>query len=308
MKKTFIIVAMALCLASFSFCQVSLFAQNATAQETPAPHATEYTFHYQGMDRTYYLYVPEEIKEKAPLVFVLHGYGGHAKGYEPRMMEVAKENGFVVCYPQGAKDGKGKACWNVGYPFQQGLKTDDVGFICSLAKYLQKSHKLSKANTFLTGMSNGGEMCYLLAYKRPDAFAALAPIAGLTLNWMIQDLTPKKAIPLMEVHGTADVTSYWVGDPTNKYGWGAYMAVPMAVNFWASQAKCTHEEVSLLPLISGRNQVILHKYLGDTPAWKGGPAIEVRLYEVTGGPHSWSDKDMDTCTEVWSFFKQYLHK
>jgi polyhydroxybutyrate depolymerase len=306
MKNTFIFAAMALCLASFSLSQGSLSAQSSSSQETSALQAAEFHFRYQGMDRTYYMYVPDGIKQNSPLVFVLHGYGGHAKGYEPRMMVVAKENGFAVCYPQGAKDGKGKTCWNVGYPFQEGLKTDDVGFVCSLAKYLQKHYDLSKANTFLTGMSNGGEMCYLLAYKRPDAFGALAPIAGLTLNWMIQDLTPKKAIPLMEVHGTADVTSYWVGDPTNKYGWGAYMNVPMAVNFWAAQAKCTHEEVIQLPLIPGRNQVTLHKYLGDTPAWKGGPAIEVRLYEVTGGPHSWSDKDMDTCAEVWSFFKQYL--
>ena len=55
--------------------------------------------------------------------------------------------------------------WNVGYPFQAGLKTDDVDFLCKLARYLQKEYNLSRHNTFLTGMPNGGEMCYLMAEK-----------------------------------------------------------------------------------------------------------------------------------------------
>lgn len=261
---------------------------------------------YKGVDRTYYLYKPDGLSDGAPLVLVLHGYGGSAAKWKQRMFEVADENGFAVCYPQGEKDAKGKTCWNVGYPFQEGLKTDDVGFICALAKHLQKKEALSSLNTFCTGMSNGGEMCYLLAFERPDVFAALAPIAGLTLNWMMKDLKPSRAVPLMEVHGTSDVVSYWTGDPDNEYGWGAYMNVPMAVAFWAAQARCTHEIVEKLPLLEGSNQVTLHKYMGGVPAWKGGPETQVRLYEVAGGNHSWSDKDMDTCAEIWKFFSIYL--
>ena len=41
-------------------------------------------------------------------------------------------------------------------------------------------------------------------------------------------------------------------------------------------------------------------------AWKGGPEIEIRLYEIIGGKHSWGLNDMDTCEEIWKFFSMYL--
>ena len=70
------------------------------------------------------------------------------------------------------------------------------------------------------------------------------------------------------------------------------------------QARCTYEETTELPLV--RNKVILHTYKGGEPAWKGGPATEVRLYEVVGGKHTWALNDMDTCREIWKFFSIYL--
>lgn len=269
-----------------------------------AQEAKEFHYRHQGMDRTYWLYLPENLPEDAPLVILLHGYKASAKGYRPEMMEVARENGFALCYPQGALDGRGKTCWNVGYPFQNDLKTDDVDFISSLARHLQKKHGLSRQNTFLTGMSNGGEMCYLMAYLKPEEFAAFAPIAGLSMEWSYKKYDAKKAVPLMEVHGTMDRTSRWEGDPFNEGGWGAYLAVPQAVGYWAAQAGCTYEETIEMPLI--RNKVILHTYKGGEPAWKGGPATEVRLYEVIGGKHTWALNDMDTCREIWKFFSMYL--
>lgn len=289
--KTILRAALTLVCASFFWM--------ASAQE-----AKELHYRHQGMDRTYWLYMPEDLPEDAPLVILLHGYKASAEGYRPEMMEVAKENGFALCYPQGALDGRGKTCWNVGYPFQEDLKTDDVDFLCSLARHLQKEHGLSRKNTFLTGMSNGGEMCYLMAYLKSDVFAAFAPIAGLSMEWSYKKYDAKKAVPLMEVHGTMDRTSRWEGDPFNEGGWGAYIAVPQAVGYWAAQARCTYEETIEMPLV--RNKVILHKYKGGEPAWEGGPAVEVRLYEVIGGKHTWALNDMDTCKEIWEFFKIYL--
>ena len=263
----------------------------------------EYKIKHGGMERSYWLYLPEN-HENAPLVLCLHGYGGKAEGYRPELLEVAKENGFALCYPQGAKAPKGKTGWNVGYPKQEGMKTDDVDFVCDLVKHLQKTHKLSKKNTFYSGMSNGGEMCYILATLKPDVFSAYATIAGLTMEWLYKDHRPKKAVPIMEVHGTMDKTSMWEGDPFNTGGWGAYISVPQAVGVWVAEARCTHEVTEELPLL--RNKVILHRYMGGEPAWEGGPATEVRLYEVVDGKHSWALDDMDTCREMWKFFSMYL--
>ena len=272
--------------------------------EASAQEARRFTMKHGGMEREYWLYLPSGMKENAPLVILMHGYGGKAEGYRPEMIAVAEENGFALCYPQGAVDGKGKTCWNVGYPFQKDLKTDDVDFICTLTRHLQKKYGLSRENTFCTGMSNGGEMCYLLACLKPEVFAAFAPIAGLSMEWSYRKFDAKRPVPLMEVHGTADKTSLWAGDPDNESGWGSYLAVPQAVAYWAAQAKCTHEETTEMPPV--RNKVILHTYKGGEPAWKGGPDIEVRLYEVVGGKHTWALNDMDTCREIWKFFSIYL--
>lgn len=270
---------------------------NAQAQE-------KYQFRHQGLDREYWMYIPENLPEQAPLVFVLHGYGGKAEGYCPQMIETARKHGFAVCYPQGEKDPKGKTGWNVGYPKQEGMKTDDIDFICDLARHVQKKFSLSRKNTFFSGMSNGGEMCYIMAMQHPEAFSAYASVAGLTMEWAYRSMSPKMAVPLMEIHGTADKTSLWEGDPDNNCGWGEYISVPLAVGVWAAEAKCTHTETVELPVRN--NKVLMHRHLGGSPAWEGGPEIEVRLYEVVGGKHSWAHKDMDTCEEIWKFFSKYL--
>lgn len=263
--------------------------------------AQKYTIKDQGIERIYYFYKPADLKPNSPLVVVLHGYGGKADGYRNEFQDLADEMGFAVCVPQGSKDKKNKNCWNVGYPFQDSMKVDDIKFLKKLVKCLQKEHSLSAENTFCTGMSNGGEMCYLLAYEAPETFAAFAPIAGLTMKWMIKDLVAKQPVPLMEVHGTADKTSLWEGDVDDKGGWGAYIAVPAAVANWISINKCTHREVEELPLLSEKsNKVTLHRYLG------GDNGTEVWLYEVHGGGHTWAMKDLDTPREIWKFFSKYL--
>lgn len=176
-------------------------------------------FRHGGMERSYRLYVPDSLAAGRPLVIMLHGYGGTASPEAFGILAAARRYGFAACFPQGAADARGKSCWNVGYPFQEGLQTDDVDFICSLAGYLVGEYGLDARNVFCTGHSNGGEMCYLMAYRRPDVFAAVAPIAGLTLEWMYHDLEASKPIPLMELHGTEDKTSLWCGDPRNEGGW-----------------------------------------------------------------------------------------
>ena len=251
-----------------------------------------------GLERTYRLYLPEGVPDNAPLVFVLHGYGGNFNLDRYGMNEAADRHGFAVCYPQGVKDGRGKTCWNVGYPFQADMTVDDVSFLCELAGLLQDKYGLSRKNTFCTGMSNGGEMCYLLAYSRPDVFAAVAPVSGLTLEWMYRDCDTPAPIPLFEIHGTEDRTSAWEGDLENKGGWGAYLPVEIAVGYWVAANRCVREQTDTLAL--RRHPVVAHRFVGGT----GGN--EVWLYEVVDGGHSWAEKDMDTSEEIWRFFGRFV--
>lgn len=277
-----------------------LISWTASAQEMK-----HYKMQHEGLEREYYLLVPDSMDSHKPLVIMLHGYGGDADGYRPEMAQAAMKYGFALCVPQGwPAPLTGKKGWNVRYPKQEGMPSDDVSFVLALASRLQSELGTTPASTFLTGMSNGGEMCYIMAWQHPEAFRAIASVAGLTMAWLPEEnRLPDAHVPFMEIHGTGDHTSEWGGDPTGEFGWGEYLAVPLAVGNIVTMDKCRTEEVTELPLKDPETpsrQVILHRYLGGTDG------CEVRLYEVVGGKHSWHLTDIDTCDEIWSFFRLWL--
>ena len=259
----------------------------------------------QGLTRTYHLYIPDNLPSGAPLVFILHGYGGSAESYlnntSLTFKKLADEEKVMLCYPQATKDPKPNTGWNVYYPWQiDRMAVDDCEFICNLAKHLQSTYNLSEKNTFLTGMSNGGEMCYLMAYRKPEAFGAIASMAGLTLVEMAKRHNYTKPVAFMEVHGTGDKTSRWEGDPTNQYGWGAYLAVPLAVEAVAAGNKCMYQETK--EIATKANRIQLHRYYGS-PSGK-----EVHFYEVTNGVHNWATDSFDSCKVIMEFFKKNMAK
>ena len=251
-----------------------------------------------GYQRQLVMYLPDGLQPDAPLVFILHGYGAGIWRENP-MLAAADRHGFAVCLPQGLKDSQGEPSWNVGYPFQQGWKVDDVKALCHMAHYVQKHYRLSRQNTFLTGMSNGGEMCYLMAYSNQSTFKAVAPIAGLTMAWIYEQMEAPRPIPLMEIHGTEDRVSEWMGDMENKGGWGAYLPVPLAIGYWIAKNRCSHEQVENMQGNEG-HLIIKHRYSSPTTG------CDVWLYEVVGGVHSWFTNDIDTGEEVWQFFSRYV--
>lgn len=254
-----------------------------------------------GHMRHLVMYLPDGMQKGAPVVFVLHGYGAGIWRENP-LVATADRHGFAVCIPEGLRDPQGERSWNVGYPFQRGWKVDDVKALCRMARYVQKRYHLSRENTFLTGMSNGGEMCYLMAYSKQKTFKAVAPIAGLTMAWMYERMDAPRPIPLMEIHGTEDRVSEWTGDMENKGGWGAYLPVPVAIGYWVAKNRCTGEQVERIESIQGQegHPIIKHRYSGSTTG------CDVWLYEVVGGVHSWFTSDMDTGEEIWQFFARYI--
>lgn len=294
-----------------------------TGYQSPRERCEKVSFKDQGIVRDAFLYRPSKHAGTAdsvfsdsagsgdeasgqtdgmPLVVVLHGYGGKALGDGLRFIELADLHGFAVCWPQGAEDGTGHSCWNVGYPFQAGYRIDDTAYLRRLVRHLQKNFGVSRRNVFLTGMSNGGEMCYKMAAEHPETFSAIASIAGLTLTSMSTDY--RRPIPFMEVHGTADKTSAWDGDPQNKGGWGAYLSVPSAVSHIVSANRCVALNTTEIP--AEHKRVILHHFTEGIPSRKGGPSSEVLLYEVRGGDHSWSERYIPTCDLIWEFFSRYV--
>ena len=263
-------------------------------------------FDDNGEARDYYLYIPNSIEENAPLVFVLHGYSGSAGGIMSYsgMNEIARINGFAVCYPQGISDQSGYNFWNVGYEFHSDQTVDDVNFLSNLASYLQYEYDLSPEKTFSTGFSNGGDMSYMLACEANDVFQAIAPVAGAMMLEIYNncDSTP---IPVFEIHGDNDNVTLWEGDMQNNDGWGAYYSTMAGIDFWVEINECQNNEQTFMPDSDPNDgsRILNHRYFDCNDN------TEVWLYQVIDGEHDWpgsfGNMDINTSEEIWSFFSQY---
>ncbi len=80
----------------------------------------KYTMVYGDTVRTYRMYLPDAVKEGAPLVVYTHGYGSKTR-WRNDLNAVADSCGFAVCYPDGMPDSRGNESWKVGYPSQAAM-------------------------------------------------------------------------------------------------------------------------------------------------------------------------------------------
>jgi polyhydroxybutyrate depolymerase len=266
-------------------------------------------FSHDGLSREYYLYLPDSMEVDSPLLFVFHGYSGSASSIMnySGLNQIADDNGFAVCYPQGLIDEWDYAFWNVGYDWHVDETVDDVGFSTSLAQYLQTEYNLSAQNTFSTGMSNGGDMSYLLACQASDVFKAVAPVAGCMMTWLYNSCVPLNPIPVFEIHGTDDDVTWWDGaDENNNDGYGPWESVDTTFNFWTQLNSCTEFIIDTLPDIdmSDGSYVVSHKNTN------GLNNNEVWLYEVVNGGHDWpgayGNMDFNSSEEIWNFFENFI--
>ena len=80
---------------------------------------------------------------------------------------------------------------------------NDVVFLTSLAKHLQKEFHTDAEKTFVAGFSNGGYMSYSLIAQARDIFKAAAIVSGLLHKRVFRKGTPKPT-PIIHLHGTDD--------------------------------------------------------------------------------------------------------
>lgn len=111
------------------------------------------------MERTYKLHLPAGLPENAPLVVVLHGYGGNNNPDRFAMNATADRHGFAVATRRAPKTDATKSCWNVGYPFQADMTVDDVRFLTELVRHLQKNARTEPAQRLLHGHVRTAERC-----------------------------------------------------------------------------------------------------------------------------------------------------
>jgi polyhydroxybutyrate depolymerase len=269
----------------------------------------QYTdFEHDGLTRQYIYYEPENLNQQMPLVFVMHGYTGDANSIRnySQMNDFADQYGFAVCYPRGTVDGGGNRFWNVGYAFHPNETVDDVGYLTQLAQYLQQSNGLNPDYTFATGMSNGGEMCYMLACQAYDTFKAVAPVAGMILQDILDDCDAAPGIPVFEIHGSQDGVTPLAGDPDNNDGWGSYPSIADTIDYFVEKNGCTTLIEGSVPNTdtSDGSFIVSEKYIN------GVNENEVWYYKVVGGGHDWpgsgGNMDIEAGEQAWLFFQNYI--
>lgn len=265
-----------------------------------SPQPERYTMVYGDTVRTYSMYLPHSIGDGAPLVVYTHGYGSKTR-WRNDLNAVADSCGFAVCYPDGMPDSRGYDSWKVGYPTQADMVIDEADFFRHLLDEVTSRFGLSHENVFMAGWSNGGDLCYHLAYTEPTLFKAYGSVGGLLFEDMYKNKALSVPVPFIEIHGNADEFAMWQGDHFNTGGWGAYIPVPLAITTLVANNRCTTMTIDTFPTKSDTSRMVKQTSYSDSPS-----DCDVIIYEIEDGKHSWADDDVDTSKILWDFFSRYL--
>ncbi|MGI9243843.1 MAG: alpha/beta hydrolase family esterase [Verrucomicrobiales bacterium] len=253
------------------------------------------TFEHEEIERKYLLYLPDDLPDKAPLVFMLHGYRGDARDYtELGMNRLAEAKRFAVCYPQGEKDDEGIPHWNARLKIS---KTDDVEFLSALAAQLQKRHALDPGKTFASGISNGGFMSYVLVAEKPEIFKAAASVIGTMSGYTWRHREGIQPVPILQISCLDDRIIPYDGSMSPAGGWGGAPNQDVVVKFWTNLNETKAEEVVELS-----RKTTAHFYKG------GIHGNEVWHYQVKGFGHRVPGKKemgVDSVDVIWQFFSKF---
>lgn len=265
---------------------------------------------HDGETRDYRIRLPPQYTgtESLPLVFNLHGNTSNAFEQElyTSFSSVADAEGFIVCHPDGMPivGGSGNT-WNVS--FQGGSTADDVGFINKIIDELHSEYNVDLTRVYSTGMSNGGYMSYKLACELTDRIAAIASVTGSMVPIELTNCAPSAAIPVMQIHGTADPVVPYLG-----VSWST--GIEDLVDAWVEKNACMEGPfVTDIPDSNTADDSTVEHYEYTSCTNN----VQVEFYKITNGGHTWPDAALDLPTAgatnrdinasqiIWDFFKQY---
>jgi polyhydroxybutyrate depolymerase len=275
-----------------------------------AQELVEKSFYYDGVKRTYYIYVPgtyQDTVAKVPLILGLHGYGkdGMEMANHYGFMPIADTAGFIAVFPNGTRDNFfNKRFWNFGNV--AGSNVDDYGFLLALTDTVVSHLNIDTTRMYVAGMSNGTYMSYYLACGT-GRFAAVAGVTGSMSKNMYENCIPLFTVPVMHVHGTKDRVTPFNGNRTS-------LPVDSLIRFWASVNDCNDAFIiENIPDTDQSDKVSAIKYRTVNPI----NGHQVVLIKVVGGGHTWpgakaqsvlSGKvcmDFNVTDEIWKFFRGY---
>ena len=255
--------------------------------------------------RSYLMHIPPSYdpKKKTPVVLAFHGAIMTAEMMTQfsGLNEKADKAGFIVVYPRAKGSGLWLT-WNAGGIWKFANKADDIGFVKALLDELPRVVNVDPKRIYATGMSNGAMMCYRVGAELSERIAAIAPVAG---TMIIDEFKPKRSVPVMYFHGTADKMVPF-GKPT------AFRSVEECVQMWVKVNECAKEpKEKELPNKADKLHVTRKTY------GPGKNGAEVILYVIAGGGHTWpgmpppvswiglSTGNISANDLMWDFFQRH---
>ena len=281
----------------------------------------ERRFQLDGLNRSYLLYIPVSAGdgEMRPLVLVLHGGGGTARGL-PRLTNrrwnaLAEQFGFYLVYPN-AHDrfwdfGEGR----ISERLEQ--RVDDGAYFRTLLDELQSGLAIDRDRVFATGISRGGQASYFLACRFPGQFRAIAPVVMPLPDYLEDDCRREDPpVGLALFNGTEDPLVPYDG------GWITFgndrrdmvLSTDDTVALWRARNGCrpAADRTRIIDTADDGMQVIRN----DWTSCSGAP---VTLYRIEGGGHTYPsgrrsllelvvgpvNQDINAADETWAFFSQF---
>lgn len=264
-----------------------------------------------GLTRYYTIYTPASYdgSEPVPVMLNLHGYGSAAfqQLFYGEFRPIADTANFLLVLPDGTNDLIGMQHWNTFTP--PGTGVDDVAFISDLLDTLIASFNIDENRIYSTGMSNGGFMSYELACQLSGRIAAIASVTGSIDIDRFGACNPSHPMPIMEIHGTNDLTVPYMGGGT--FG---FVPIPDVIDYWVGFNNTNPEpEVIDIPDTDPGDGSTVEHYI-----YSGGDnGVSVEHFKVIDGGHTWpgtiflipssgsTNKDINASNEIWRFFSQY---
>lgn len=246
----------------------------------------EFEFIFDGLERSYMLYVPDNLKPNPDVLFALHGGGG-----DPGKMmgltygafdELADEHGFLVVYPAGVDNQ-----WNDGREISESRahseKLNDAEFLLAIQDRLKSDYGIRR--TFYTGISNGGFMSFRMGCEHPDRVDGIAPVTA-NLSFYLYDRCNPRGVPLLVINGTDDPLVPYDGGFVEVLGKkrGAIRSTDDSIRRWLSANGC--------PVPPDLNQALkesIDEKDDDTVVriLRFNCSVPVELIRIEGGGHTW---------------------
>lgn len=292
-NKTKVNVKLSLLIAGILF----LLINNSCEKNDDLTEIQNLSFNHNGVEREYIFYRPNNLPANAPLVFVLHGFTMTAQfmlDYTD-INDLAGDNGFAVCYPQGTLSDGGVTHWNANLTISN---ADDVGFLKELAIYLQAEYNLNPQRTFSCGFSNGGFMSYTLACEAPNVFRAIASVAGTMSRNTWNNCNPSEPIPVLQISGVNDELVPIDGSMSSVGGWGGAPPMDTIIYYWANLNSCTTIDTVFIP--SSTTAFYHRNGINDNEVW---------YYKIDNWGHEWPASGNESGTNasevIWEFFSRF---